>query len=120
MKRHVEDESSKGFASRLLCLVDFGEDSDASLRILADALLRKLKNALKFLLFMEEKPEHRVVYNLHPIHALLTFYFCIFAPSLVFLWLMQMGFFVACTAEMLLVLTVLEVLHITYDRPQNP
>jgi hypothetical protein len=134
VERHVEDESSKGFATRLWCLVDY--KVYFLLRRLVDNavvadflrktkndlkfLLRKLKNALKFLLFMEEEPEHRVVYDLQPIHALLTLYFCLLAPSLIFLWLMPMGFLTMCAGEMLLVLAVLEVLHITYDRPQNP
>ena len=70
---------------------------------------------LKFLVFREEQPKHQVVKNLHPVHALLVFYFNLLVPSIVFFWLIPMGFLVAFAGEVIVVLAVLETMHCLYD-----
>ena len=77
----------------------------------------KIIAAVKFLLFMEDYPKHRVAENLHPIHAVLTFFYCLLAPSLVFFaTFTRFGLIGTILAETLLLVFTLEAFHIAFDR----
>jgi hypothetical protein len=109
----VENKNPKSVANRrvrhLRCHIN-------ALSRMLERFHKSVLKCLSFLLFKEKEPKHRVAENLHPLHALATFYFCLFAPTLTFFWLMPMGFLVLCAGETLLILAVLEAMHILFDR----
>jgi hypothetical protein len=113
VEKNVEIKSAKSIAHR------FSRNICCYWNALSRNLGRLHKPALKilkFLLFREENPKHQVVRSLHPLHALGVFYFCLIVPSVVFFALMPFGVILTYLGEIALVLGVLELMHILYDR----
>ena len=87
------------------------------LRRHTSAIIVRLKNIIKFLMFQEDNPKHAVAVELKPIHVVLTFFYCLLAPSLVFFaTFRQFGIIGVIIGEGLLWLGTLEIFHIMFDR----
>lgn len=96
---------ARGSRSRRCCRRD----------VLTRLMERYLQPLLRFLLFADEG-KHKVITNLSPIHAVIVFYYCLFAPAIAFFLLLPYGLLALLAGETTIVIATLEILHIIYDR----
>jgi len=73
-------------------------------------------NALKFVMFKEDFPRHRVIENISPLHAITIFYLCLFAGLLGFIVLAYATFLGFMVYYATIGIVVLEILHYLCDK----
>ena len=91
-------------------------NSKTLIRKFLKILARKLRNTLKFLLFKEDKPKHRVMKNLNPGLIVLIPFLCLllgFSGLVVWVKTTFLGFL---AYYVIVAVTTLEILHCLYDR----
>ncbi|MEM3458504.1 MAG: hypothetical protein QXN36_02615 [Candidatus Bathyarchaeia archaeon] len=73
-------------------------------------------STLRFMLFREDFPKHRVVERISPLHAIVVFYVCLFA-GLLGLFVFAYATFLGFIAYYVTVgVAALEILHCMYDK----
>lgn len=80
--------------------------------------IEKLRNSgtVKFVLFREDFPKHRVIENITPLHALLIFYLCLFTGLFGLLVLAYATFIGFIVYYGTVAVATLEVLHYLCDK----
>ena len=80
--------------------------------------IEKLRNsnAVKFILFREDFPKHRVIENITPLYVIMVFYACLFAGFLGFMVLAYATFLGFIVYYATVSVAVLEILHHLYDK----
>jgi len=73
-------------------------------------------NAVKFILFKEDKPKHRVFENLSPLHALAAFYLSLFLGAFGFVVFVHTSIIGFVAYYVVVAIAVLEALHYLCDR----
>jgi len=71
---------------------------------------------IKFVLFREDFPKHRVIENITPLHAIGVFYICLFAGILGFMVLAYATFLGFIFYYAIVGVAMLEILHHLYDK----
>jgi len=80
--------------------------------------IKRLRNSntVKFILFREDFPKHRVIENISPLHAIVVFYPCLFAGLLGFIVLVYATFLGFMVYYATIGIVVLEILHYLCDK----
>jgi len=80
--------------------------------------IQKVRNSktVKFILFKEAFPKHRVIENISPLHAVLVFYVCLFIALLGFMVLAYATFLGFLAYYVIVAIATIEALHCLCDR----
>lgn len=80
--------------------------------------IEKLRNSntVKFILFKEDFPKHRIIENLSPLHAIIAFYLSLFIGSFGCIVLAHANFLGFIAYYVIVAVMMLEVLHYLCDR----